>query len=239
MQFIAYYRVSTAKQGASGLGLEAQRKAVLGHVQGQPIAEYVEVESGKCNARPQLEAAMRHARVAKSTLIVAKLDRLSRNAGFLNALADSKLAFVCCDMPFADRLTIGIMAQLAQWEAEQISKRTKEALAAAKARGRKLGGHRGPARAVSAVGRQRSIQTRQAQAASSRSDLMHFVEQARAAGHATLQAIADYLNSNSIQTVRGGQWYAASVARLLKKGQERLDHTSTQRGSQQGGMGSW
>ena len=213
---VAYFRVSTAKQGSSGLGLEAQRKAVLDYI-GQPIAEYTEVESGKRNDRPQLEAALSYAKLTGSTLVVAKLDRLSRNAAFLNTLMDSGQSVAFADMPHADRLTIGLMAQLAQWEREAISKRTKEALAEAKRRGRKLGGDRGNLASVSVVGRQRSIQTRQARASERNALLIPHVEAARTAGATTLQAIADHLNALHIKTAQGGSWYPATVARLLRK----------------------
>jgi len=211
---VAYYRVSTAKQGNSGLGLEAQRKAVLDYV-GEPIAHYMEVESGKRNNRPQLEAALSYAKLTGATLVVAKLDRLSRNAAFLNTLMDSGQPIAFADMPHADRLTIGLMAQLAQWEREAISKRTKEALGAAKARGRKLGGDRGNLASVSVLGRQRSIESRQGAVAARNELLMPHVEAARAAGHSTLQAIADYLNGLHIKTSRGNEWYPASVRRIL------------------------
>lgn len=212
---IAYYRVSTAKQGKSGLGLDAQRKAVLDYIGAAPIAEYTEVETGKRNDRPELEAALAYARITGATLVVAKLDRLSRNAAFLNTLMDSGQPVAFADMPNADRLTIGLMAQLAQWERETISKRTKEALAEAKRRGRTLGGDRGNLASVSAIGRQRSIQTRQARSMERKAQIMPHVDAARAAGATSLAAIADYLNGLHIKTARGGRWYAASVQRLI------------------------
>lgn len=215
MKSIAYYRVSTRKQGASGLGLEAQRDAVLRHIGGQPIAEFVEVESGKRNDRPELIAALARARITGATLVVAKLDRLSRNAGFLNQLLDSGQAIAFADMPHADRLTLGIMAQLAQWEAEQISKRTREALAASKARGRKLGGEGANLPSASANGRKKSLEARKAKAAQRRADLMPVIEQAREEGKVSLTAIANYLNGQSIETARGGKWFPASVSRLI------------------------
>lgn len=215
MKHIAYYRVSTGKQGASGLGLDAQRKAVLDYLGSNPIQEYTEVESGKLNNRPQLQAALSMARLTGATLVVAKLDRLSRNAAFLNTLMDSGQAVVFADMPHADRLTIGMMAQLAQWERDVISKRTKEALAVARERGRILGGDRGNLPAVSAVGRQRSILTRTARAAERKAAIMPYVEAARAAGATTLQAIASHLNALHITTPQGGIWHPASIKRLI------------------------
>ena len=140
-QYTPYYRVSTQKQGASGLGLEAQQAAVRAFVAdpAQLGTEYVEIESGKRNHRPQLLAAMAEARRTGATLLIAKLDRLSRNAGFIFALRDSGVEFVCCDMPDANTLTVGLFAVIAQHERETISKRTKDALAAKKARGAQLG----------------------------------------------------------------------------------------------------
>ncbi len=215
MRYIAYYRVSTSKQGASGLGLEAQRKAVLDYLGCEPIAHYVEVESGKRADRPQLAQALAYAKLTGGTLVVAKLDRLSRNAAFLNTLMDSGQAIVFADMPHADRLILGIMGQLAQWEAEVISKRTRDALAATKARGTKLGGDRGNLPAVSSLGRQRSMATRTANAAERRSQVMPHVVAAQQAGHTTLQGMADYLNALHITTTQGKAWYPASIKRLI------------------------
>ena len=215
MKFIAYYRVSTKQQGQSGLGLEAQRKAVLDHIGQQPLSEFVEVESGRKADRPQLVEAMKMARLTGSTLVVAKLDRLSRNAAFLNSLLDSGLNVRFADMPHADRVIIGIMAQLAQWEAEQTSKRTIAALAAAKERGVKLGGSYVPTLGESAVGRERSKTTRVSKSAARRDDLLPIIAAAKAEGCVSLRAIADYLNARHITTAMGGQWYAASVKRLL------------------------
>ena len=138
--YVAYLRVSTQKQGQSGLGLEAQRAAVGTFSQAaQLVGEFVEVESGKKNERPQLQAAMALAKAKGATLLIAKLDRLSRNAGFIFQLRDAGVDFVCCDMPDANTLTVGIFAVLAQHERETISKRTKDALAAKKAQGAQLG----------------------------------------------------------------------------------------------------
>jgi DNA invertase Pin-like site-specific DNA recombinase len=138
--YVAYLRVSTQKQGQSGLGLEAQRAAVGAFTQAaQVVGEFVEVESGKQNQRPQLAAAMALAKAKGATLLIAKLDRLSRNAGFIFQLRDAGVDFVCCDMPDANTLTVGIFAVLAQHERELISQRTKAALAAKQAQGAQLG----------------------------------------------------------------------------------------------------
>lgn len=140
-QHVAYYRVSTVQQGASGLGLEAQKIAVrtfTGCPDGSCIqAEFTEVESGRKNKRPVLLQALNYAKQNKCTLVISKLDRLSRNAAFLHSLKDSGVDFKCCDIPELNTLTLGVMASIAQWEAEKISERTKQALAARKARGLK------------------------------------------------------------------------------------------------------
>src|SRR5215218_5013323 len=139
--FVAYYRVSTAKQGASGLGLEAQQEAVRSYLNGgewKLVAEVVEVESGKRSDRPKLAEAMRLCRLRSATLVIAKLDRLSRDAHFLLGLQKTGVEFVAVDNPTANRLTVGIMALVAEEEARAISARTKAALAAAKARGKVL-----------------------------------------------------------------------------------------------------
>ncbi|WP_241239690.1 recombinase family protein [Silicimonas algicola] len=141
-KFVAYERVSTARQGRSGLGLEAQRKAIDDFAASRGadvLARFTEVESGRKNERPELAKALILANLTGATLVIAKLDRLSRNAAFLLTLRDSGARFAACDMPEANDLTVGIMALVAQQEREAISRRTKEALAAAKARGAKLG----------------------------------------------------------------------------------------------------
>lgn len=217
MRFVAYYRVSTAKQGQSGLGLEAQRQTVLQSVgDGELLEEFTEVESGKLNGRPELQAALKHARLTKSVLIVAKLDRLSRNAAFLNQLFDADVPIRCADMPFADRFTVGILAQVAQWERERISDRTKAALAIAKTRGRALGGRRDNQRMVDAAGREKARLTKRTASAQRKADVTPYVDAARAAGQTSLRAIANYLNDRRIAAPRGGIWQAAQVARLLE-----------------------
>jgi DNA invertase Pin-like site-specific DNA recombinase len=143
MQFVAYYRVSTDKQGRSGLGLEAQQEAVRQFVgAAKVIASYKEIETGRNNDRPKLSEAIAHAKRAKARLVIAKLDRLSRNVHFTSGLIETGVDFVACDNPNANRLTIHILAAVAEDEAERISSRTKAALAALKARGVKLGAQR-------------------------------------------------------------------------------------------------
>ena len=141
-RFIAYYRVSTKRQGESGLGLEAQQAAVeqyLGSFSSNLIKSFTETESGRRDDRPQLQAALEACRIHQAKLVIAKLDRLARSASFLLNLRDAGVDFVCCDMPDANRLTVGILAMVAEDEAERISQRTTAALKAAKARGKKLG----------------------------------------------------------------------------------------------------
>lgn len=216
--FVAYYRVSTAKQGASGLGLEAQQAAVRDYLNGgnwKLLAEVIEVESGKRSNRPKLEEARRLCRLHGATLIIAKLDRLSRNARFLLELQESGVDFVAVDMPSANKLTVGIMALVAEDEAKRISDRTKAALAAAKARGVKLGGNRGVelTEAIRAAGR--AVRTAKAQARAA--DLAPIIAELQAQGITSLGAIAKALNDRGIPTARGGEWSAVQVSRALVK----------------------
>jgi DNA invertase Pin-like site-specific DNA recombinase len=166
-KFISYIRVSTAKQGRSGLGLEAQRKAVADFLNGgnwQIVKEFVEVESGKKADRPQLAKAFQAGRIFGAKLVIAKLDRLSRDAHFLLGLEKAGVDFVAADMPHANRLTVGIMAMVADEERRMISKRTKEALAAAKRRGVKLSGYRGTTLTAKAREAGRAVLVEQAKA---------------------------------------------------------------------------
>jgi len=217
-RLIAYYRVSTVRQGRSGLGLEAQREAVAQHVRSvgaaSLVAEYREVETGKRDDRPQLAAALAACRVLGCILVIAKLDRLSRNAAFLINLESSGVEFVAADMPHANRLTIHLMAILAQHERELISKRTTEALAAAKARGVVLGGARNPqgyaasARAAAAV--------RSAQASEWAASVAPYLREAANAGSRTLTALAADMAARGVRTPSGrGQWHATTVRRAL------------------------
>lgn len=213
--FVAYYRVSTARQGRSGLGLEAQRQAVAEHIGRPPDHEFTEVESGKRSDRPELAKALDLAELTGSTLIVAKLDRLSRDAAFLLKLQAAGVPILFADMPQADSLVIGVMAMLAQWEREQISKRTKAALRVAKERGRNVGGDRGNLPAVRALGASRSAAARSEAAKARAAKVLPHIEAARAAGHNSLRSIAGYLNRKGIRTVRGSEWRPGSLSRLL------------------------
>ena len=218
---VAYYRVSTADQGRSHLGLEAQRQAVLALCQSrgwEVIAEHTEVESGKVANRPQLTAALHRAKVTGSTLVVAKLDRLSRSVAFLSALQDSGAKFIAADMPEANELTVHIMAAVAQAERQAISRRTKEALGAARAAGRKLGNPNGAASLRRAgKGNTAAIAEVKAGADDYARDLAPVVADIRAAGKESLGAIAAELNARHIQTRRGGRWHPSSVRNLLAR----------------------
>ncbi|MGU3419547.1 recombinase family protein [Methylobacterium sp. D54C] len=214
-RFVGYYRVSTAKQGRSGLGLEAQQSAVHGYLNGGDwslVAEVVEVESGKRSDRPKLAEALRLCRLHKATLVIAKLDRLARNVAFVSALMESGVEFVAVDFPQANRLTVHILAAVAEHEAKAISERTKAALAAAKARGVRLGGDRGVV--LSAEAKAKGAAVRIAKADSRAADLLPIIQDIRAAGATTLQAVADALNAKGITTARGGQWSPVQVQRI-------------------------
>ena len=216
-KFVSYLRVSTARQGRSGLGLEAQRKAVEDYLNGgnwQLVKEFVEVESGKKVDRPQLEKAFQLCRLLGAKLVIAKLDRLSRDAHFLLGLEKAGVDFVAADMPHANKLTIGIMAVMAQHEREMISERTKAALAAAKRRGVKLGGFRG--RVFSAKDIKAATAARQEKAQSRAADLAPIVKELQAGGATSLRAIAAGLNERNIPTARGGEWSPTQVMRLLE-----------------------
>lgn len=216
--FIAYYRVSTARQGRSGLGLDAQRAAVEQLVRSNGnklIGEYTEVETGKRNDRPELVKALKRCRTTGATLIVAKLDRLSRNAAFLLTLRDSGVGFVAADMPEANNLTVGILAVVAQHEGEAISARTKAALAVAKTRGTKLGGRRPGAANIADYQRQ-GVEAAQAKAEARLLDVADDLRTLASEG-LSLNAIARQLNEDGIQAARGGNWTGTAVRRALAR----------------------
>lgn len=214
-RFVAYYRVSTAAQGRSGLGLEAQRHAVETYLNGGAwtvLAEFTEIESGKNNDRPQLASAMAECRLTGATLVIAKLDRLSRDASFLMGLEKAGIQFVATDMPSANRLTVGIMALVAQQEREAISARTKAALAAAKARGTVLGGYRGGPVVDSSKGTAAVRSKADAFAATVRPLLNEMAGR----GLSLRQMVAE-MDRRSVRTSRGGAWTATAVSRLLSR----------------------
>ncbi len=227
-RIIAYFRVSTKRQGQSGLGLDGQRAAVEAFAQQHAtsiVASYVEVESGKRSDRPELAKALAHARRSKATLVVAKLDRLSRNVAFLSKLMDSDVDFIAIDNEHANRLTIHILAAVAEAEAKAISERTKTALAAAKARGLKLGSarpeHWTPERSARrleslADARQRSVVVRQANARAVYADLIDTMQELRGGG-ASLRTIAAKLNDSGHCTRNGRPWNPQQVRVVLNR----------------------
>ena len=215
-RYIAYYRVSTARQGRSGLGIEAQKQAVQAHLKGEKaISEFVEVESGRRNDRPKLAEALAACRVHKATLIIAKLDRLARNVAFVSSLMEAGVEFQACDFPQANRLTIHILAAVAEHEARMISERTRGALAAAKARGTVLGGFRGRAGTCTDLAKARAV--RAAKANSRAIDLAPTIRQLRSEGAHSLRDIAAGLNAQGITAPRGGGWSAAQTRLVLRR----------------------
>ena len=224
-RLVAYERVSTARQGASGLGLEAQRAAIdrfAAERGASLVGRFTEVESGRRADRPELARALHLAKVTGATLVIAKLDRLSRNAAFLLALRDSGVRFLACDMPEANDLTVGIMALVAEAEREAISRRTREALAAARARGVRLGNPNGAAALRRAVEDGRALRAAVAANADAFArDLAPVIAAIRAEGVVSLRAIAAALTERGILTRRGGRWRPATVTNLLRRLAER------------------
>jgi hypothetical protein len=234
-KFVSYLRVSTDKQGERGLGIEGQRKAVEDYLNGgdwKLIAEYVEVESGKRNDRPKLHSALHHAKVTGARLLIAKLDRLSRDAHFLLGLQKAGVRFTACDMPDANELTIGILALVAQNEREAISRRTRDALAVVKATIRDKGswtskagneitrlGQTAGAHYLMASGKGNvaAVDAIRAAADCHARDVLPIIEDIRAAGITTLKGIASELNARGILTARGGEWYATTVRNLFAR----------------------
>src|ERR1700733_14507439 len=207
VDFIAYMRVSTDKQGITGLGMDAQREAVSRYVQnrGQIIAEFIEIESGKRHTnRPQLLAALEECRKRRAVLLIARLDRLARNVAFIANLMESGVDFVAVDMPHATRLTLHILAAVAEHEREMISKRTGAALQAAKARGKKLGRY----------GAETLAPAHKA-AAQARAEALRPILNTMAGKPA--RQIAAELTARGIETPRGGRWHAQSVLNLLRR----------------------
>lgn len=219
-KFVAYYRVSTQRQGASGLGLEAQQEAIRVYLNGghwKMVHQFTEIESGKRNDRPALTQALSLCRVHGATLIIAKLDRLSRNVAFISNLMEAGVDFIAVDFPQASKLTIHILAAVAEYEVAMISARTKAALAAAKVRGVKLGGDHGNIAGESAKGRAASAVKRSATANKRAKDLMPAIHHAQAAGATSLREIAAALNESGIPAPRGGEWSAVQVQRVLAR----------------------
>ena len=214
-RFVSYLRVSTEKQGRSGLGIEAQRKSVTDFLNGGQwslINEVVEHESGKRADRPKLAEALRLCRLHNATLVIARLDRLSRDAAFLLNLQNAGVRFIAADMPEANEMVVGIMGIMAQAERKRISTNTKLALAAAKARGVKLGGDRGVI--PTAEAQTKGGAATKAKAVNRAADLLPVIADIRAAGATTLKAVADALNAKGIPTAKGGTWSPVQVSRV-------------------------
>jgi DNA invertase Pin-like site-specific DNA recombinase len=221
MKVVAYYRVSTAAQGRSGLGLDAQREAVARYCKGRScelLKEYEEVESGKHNERPELAKALHHAKVTGATLVVAKMDRLARNAAFLLTLRDSGAKFVAADNPDMTDVTVGILAVIAEEERKAISARTKAALQAAKARNVRLGNPNGAA-ALRRAGKGNEAALNAIKSAANRhaADLLPVIEELRREGRQSLRQLASALNERHFRTPRGGVWHPTSVKNLLER----------------------
>lgn len=213
-KFIAYYRVSTQKQGQSGLGLEAQQSAVMAYLNGgqwELVDSFTEIETGKgANAlerRPQLRAALEMCKKMKATLVIAKLDRLARNVHFVSGLIESGVEFIAADMPHANKTMIQIHAVMSEHERDQISARTKAALAAAKARGVVLG-------AAGAMNLQPNIEQRQQAANEFAGKLKGIIEGMKARG-LSQRAMCDELNQLGVTTARGGQWSLIQLQRVM------------------------
>lgn len=224
-KIVTYFRVSTAKQGKSGLGLEGQQAAVDAFVARrgcEVLSTYTEIESGKLADRPQLAKALAHAKRSKATLVMAKLDRLARRVSFLSRLMESGVDFVAIDLEHANKMTVHIMASIAEGEAKAISDRTKVALQAAKARGTLLGSARPghwdgleEARAAGAAkGREVSAKVRSAAAQDAYVDLVPQMQRLKSEGH-SLREIAEFLNSEGHTTRRGKPWNQVQVMRVL------------------------
>ena len=210
--FIAYYRVSTQSQGQSGLGLDAQKAAVQAYVQsigGTVLAEYKEVESGAIDDRTELIVALKHCRSQKAMLVIAKLDRLARSVHFISELLRSGVEFVAADMPHANKLTIHIIAAVAEYEREVIAQRTKASLAAAKARGVRLGNPNAAGQSKIASDKTRDRADAYAKG------IMPVIQALQVQGVSSFSHLAKALEQSGVRTQRGGRWTAAGVRNIL------------------------
>lgn len=221
-KYVAYFRVSTKRQGRSGLGLDAQRTAVTDYLNGgrwKLVAEVTEIETGTSKRkRPKLAEAIRLCRVYGATLLIAKLDRLSRNVAFTAGLLESDIEFIACDCPGANRLTIQTLAVIAEYEAGMISARTKAALTAARKRGVKLGGYSDNIATVAEKGNKASATVRAAAADKRAADLLPTIKEIQAKGAVSLRDIAAKLNEDKVPTPRKkGEWSAVQVQRVMNR----------------------
>lgn len=217
-KFVSYMRVSTVRQGVSGLGLDAQKKAIADYLNGgswELLAEFVEIESGKNDTRQELQKALRLCLMTGATLIIAKLDRLSRNLHFISSIQKSNIEFVACDMPAANKFTVHILAAVAEHEREMISQRTKAALQAAKMRGTKLGNHSNLSEEALRIGRKLGVLARQRKADNFALQIAPIICEFQGQG-LTLAKIATELNSRNILTSSGklGRWSPSTVRDL-------------------------
>jgi DNA invertase Pin-like site-specific DNA recombinase len=213
-KFVAYFRVSTDRQSKSGLGLEAQRKSVRDYLDGgrwSLVAEFTEIESGKRSDRPELEKALAACKRRKAKLVLAKLDRLSRNLAFIATLMDSGVEFIAVDNPHANKLTIHILAAVAQHEREMISARTSAALKAAKARGKRLGNPNLP------EARRRAALARRERADQYSANIVPLIREIQASGVKSLRGVARALAARGIPTARGGSWTPVQVSAILQR----------------------
>lgn len=221
--YVSYCRVSTSAQGVSGLGLEAQQKAITDYLKGgsgKLVAEFVEIESGKKNDRPKLQEAVALCRRKRATLIIAKLDRLARNVAFISSLMESKVDFVAVDFPTANTLTLHILAAVAEYEGKMISARTKAGLEAAKARGQRLGPPKSNATPEGRLkGSARGGLSRQFEADAFAQGVTPIIHDYKKQGF-NLSQIARQLNEDSEPTPRGkiGAWTAQGVKNVLLRG---------------------
>jgi DNA invertase Pin-like site-specific DNA recombinase len=216
--YVTYYRVSTDRQGRSGLGLDAQRKAILEHlhcVSGDLLREYTEVESGRRKDRPQLLAALELCRRSKSVLLIAKLDRLARNVAFVSALLESRVKFIAVDMPEADVTFLQMAAVFGEWEARKISERTKAALAASKMRGNALGWSIPSRKPEQRMASMRGASANKELAARFATNIAPIIRSIQEAGITSLNGISAALNARGIATARGGAWHAGGVKNIL------------------------
>ena len=217
-KYIAYYRVSTKKQGQSGLGLEAQQDIVRNFAAGGTIIEeFTEVESGKNNNRLELNKAIRKARDCKAVLLTAKLDRLSRDVEFIFSIENSGVEFQCCDVPEKNTLTLGVTSTVAQYERERISGRIREAFAAKKARGEKLGNPRWE-EFLTHDAQKKGAEVNRMKALNHPANIRaKFTAGALRKIGLTLQEIADELNKNEFRTPNEYPWIPSSIGRLLNR----------------------
>lgn len=215
--FVAYYRVSTQRQGDTGYGLDAQKRKVQEHLNGGKwnlLQEFTEIESGRNNRRVQFKEALKLCKKTGAKLVVAKLDRLSRDVEFLAKLMKSSVKFECCDMPDANTMTLQIMAVMAQAESTRVRERTKLALAEAKIRGVKLGN---PHTDIRLKAGRKGNRVQRSEANDFAKEILPLIDGIKASGLASLKDIAQALNARGVTTQRGGVWHPSTVSNILKR----------------------